>query len=81
MFQRLSQRRLFDIGALPGAERAARRGDDDPNQFLAIAGAERLKQRIMLGIGRQNAGAGLGRALHEKIAGTDQTFLDRKSVV
>ena len=61
--------------ALPGAERSARRGDDDANQFLAIAGAERLEQRVVLGIGRQDAGAGLGRALHEEIAGTDQAFL------
>ena len=78
MFQGLRQRRLFDIGAGPGPERSAGCGDDDANQFLAIAGTERLKQRIMFGIGGQDAGAGLGRALHEKITGANQAFLVRQ---
>ncbi len=75
MFQRLRQGRLFDIGAGPGPERTAGCGDDDANQFVAVAGSECLKQRVMLGIGGQDAGSGLGRALHEKITGADQAFL------
>ena len=75
MFQRLRQCRLFDVGGRPGAERSARCGDDYPHQFLAVSGAERLKQRVMFGIGRQDAGTGLRRALHEEIAGADQAFL------
>ena len=37
--------------------------------------AERLEQRVVLGIGRQDAGARFRRALHEEIAGADETFL------
>ncbi len=68
MLQCLRQRRLLDIGARPGSERSARRGDDNANQFFAIAGTERLEQRVMFGVGRQDAGPGVCRALHEKIA-------------
>ena len=59
----------------PGAERAAGCGDDHAHQFLAIAGGKRLKQRVMFGIRRQDAGACFRRALHEEIAGADQAFL------
>ena len=59
----------------PGAERPARGGDDHAHQFLAVAGGKRLKQRVVFGIGRQDAGAGFRRALHEEIAGADQAFL------
>ena len=77
-FQRLRQRRLLDVGGGPGPERSAGCGDDDANQFFAIAGAQRLKQRVMLGIRRQDAGPRLRRALHEEIAGADQAFLVRQ---
>ena len=59
----------------PGAERPARGGDDHAHQFLAVAGGERLKQCVVFGIRRQDAGAGFRRALHEEIAGTNQAFL------
>ena len=59
----------------PGPERTAGRGDDDANQFLAVARAQRLEQRVVFGIRRQDAGPGLRRALHEEIAGANQTFL------
>ena len=75
MFQRLCQRRLFDIGRGPGAERAAGSGDDDADQFLAVSRAQRLKQRIVFAIGGQDAGPRLRRALHEEIAGANQAFL------
>ena len=78
MFQRLRQRGPLDVGALPCPERPARGGDDDSNKLFAIAGAERLKQRVMFGIRRQNAGSRLGRALHEEVARAHQAFLVRK---
>ncbi len=59
----------------PGAERPAGCGDDHAHQFLAVAGGKRLKQRVVFGIRRQDAGAGFRRALHEEIAGADQAFL------
>ena len=69
----------------PGAERSARGGDDHAHQFLAIAGRKRLKQCVVFGIRRQDAGAGFRRALHEEIAGTNQAFLvgerDRRAAV
>ncbi len=85
MLQRLRQRRLFDIGGIPGAERPAGGRDDDADEFLTIARAQRLEQRVVLGIGRQDAGAGLLRALHEEIAGANQAFLvgqrDRRAAI
>ena len=46
---------------------------------------KRLKQRVVLGIGRQDAGARLRSALHEEIAGADQAFLvgkrDRRAAI
>ena len=75
MFQRLCQRRLFDVGRGPGAERSAGSGDDDADQLLAVSRAQRLKQRIVFAIGGQDAGAGFRRALHEEIAGANQAFL------
>ncbi len=41
----------------------------------AVAGAQCLEQRVVLGIGRQDAGPGLGGTLHEKITGANQAFL------
>ena len=75
MLQRLRQRCLFDIGTGPGPERSAGCGNDDADQFLPIAGPERLKQRVMLEIRWQDAGPGLCGALHEEITRTDEAFL------
>ncbi len=75
MLQRLRQRRLLDIPAGPGPERSARCGDDDAHQFLPVTGAKRLKQRVVLGIGGQDAGASGHGTLHEEIARTNQAFL------
>ena len=85
MFERLRQRRLLDVAGRPGAERPAGRSDDHAHQFLAIAGRERLKQCVVFGIRRQDAGAGFRRALHEEIAGANQAFFvgqcDRRAAV
>ena len=75
MFQRLRQRRLLDIGAGPGPERPTRGGDDDTNQLFPIAGTQRLKQRVMLGIRRQNSGPCFRSSLHEEVAGAHQALL------
>ena len=75
VFQRLRQCRLLDIGAGPCPERSTGGGDDDTNQLCSIARAQRLKQRVMLGISGQNAGPGFRRALHEEIACANKAFL------
>ena len=84
-FKRLRQGRLLDIGGGPGPERSAGCGDDDANQFLPIARTQRLEQRVMFGIRRQDAGPGLRRALHEEIAGANKAFLvgkrDRRAAI
>ena len=57
------------------AERAAGRGQDDAANVLAAAGAERLEDRVVLGIDRQHVGAGRGSSSHEQGAGAHQAFL------
>ena len=74
MAQRLLGRGGVDLRARPGAERAARGGEDDALDVLAAAGAERLEDRVVLGIDRQHGGAGLGRRAHEQAAGADQAL-------
>ncbi len=59
----------------PGAKRPARGGEHDPPHVLAPARAQRLEDRIVLGIDRQDGGAFGGRAAHEQRAGTDEAFL------
>ena len=78
MFQRLRQRRLLDVRSRPGAEGSAGGGDDDANQFLAVAGTQGLEQRVVLGIRRQDAGPCFGGALHEEVAGAHQALLVRE---
>ncbi len=78
VFQGLRKRRLLDIGNGPGPERPARGGDDDAKQLFPIAGTQRLKQCVMLGIRGQDAGAGRGGALHEEITCANKAFLVRK---
>ena len=75
MPQRLFRRRRLDRLQRPGAERAARGGQDDALDVFARAGAERLEYGIVLAIDRQHGGAGDGRAPHEQAAGANQTFL------
>ena len=81
MLQRLLDRRILDLGGGPGAERSAGRGEDDPDQFLAAAGAHRLKQRVVLGIHRQHAGAGLrGARMNTSPAQTRHSLLASATV-
>ena len=44
-------------------------------QFFAISRTQRLKQGVMLGVRRQDAGPCLSRPLHEEVAGANQTLL------
>lgn len=55
--------------------KAAGGRDDDTDELVAIARGERLEQRIVLRIRRQDAGARFRRALHEEITSADETFL------
>ena len=59
----------------PGAERAAGGGDHDAADVLARAGAERLEDRVVLGIDRQHARAVGSSRTHEHSAGADEALL------
>ncbi len=59
----------------PGAEWPAGSGQHDPPHVLAPARAQRLEDRVVLGIDRQHRGARRGRAAHEQRAGADEAFL------
>ena len=75
MLERLLHGDVPDCFEREGAERPARGGQHDTPHVLAPAGAQRLKDRIVLGIDRQDRRAGGGRPPHEQRAGTDETFL------
>ena len=53
MLERLLQRDLADRLERPSAKRPAGSGQDDAAHILAAAGAERLEDRVVLGIDRQ----------------------------
>ena len=57
MLERLLERRRAHLLARPGAERPARGGEDDAAHVLARARAQRLEDRVVLGIDRQHARA------------------------
>ena len=59
----------------PRAERTAGCGENDAPHILAPPGAERLENRVVLGIDRQHGRAGRGGTAHEQRAGADQAFL------
>ncbi len=67
--------RGFELLRCPGAERPARRGQNDALDIIAVAAAERLKQRVVLAVDRQDRRAGRRGAAHEEAAGANQTFL------
>ena len=58
-----------------GAERAARRGQDDPLDGAAVAVGHRLEDRVVLGIDRQQRRAGLAHGAQHHLAGADQASL------
>ena len=58
-----------------GAERAARRGQHDLLDRAAIAVGHRLENRVVLGIDRQQRGAGFAHRAQHDLAGADQRFL------
>ena len=75
MLERLLHRHFAQLLQRPGAERPAGGGQDDATHFFAPARHQRLEDRVVLGIDRQDCRAGGGRAAHEQGAGTDQAFL------
>ena len=75
MLERLLHRHLADRLDRPGAERTAGGGQHDAAYVLAPAGAEGLEDGVVLGIHRQDGGAGCGCAPHEQRTGADETFL------
>ena len=66
MFERLLQRDFADCFKRPSAKWAAGGGQHDAPNVFAPAGAQRLKDGVMLGIDRQHRGAGGGGAAHEQ---------------
>ncbi len=75
MAQRLLEGRGFELLRCPGAERSAGRGQNDALDIIAVAAAERLKQRIVLAVDRQDRRAGRCGAAHEEAAGANQALL------
>ncbi len=75
MLERLLHRDLADGLDRPGAKWPSRSGQDNTAHILAPARAQRLEDRVVLGIDRQDRGAGGRRPPHEQRAGADQTFL------
>ena len=65
-------RHLLEAG---GAERAAGGGQHDLFHRAAIAVGQRLEDRVVLGIDRQQGGAGLAHRAQHHLAGADQRFL------
>ena len=61
--------------ALHSPKRAARGGDRHLDDRRGIAPAQRLKNRVVLGIHRQQARAGAARRRHHRLAGAHQRFL------
>ena len=59
----------------PGSKRPAGGGDDHALDRRRIRAAQRLKNRVVLAVHRQEPHPGLARRAHEGDAGADQTFL------
>ena len=75
MLQGLLHRDFADRVERPSAERAAGCSKHDAPDVLTPAGAERLENRIVLGIDRQDRGAFGGGAPHEQRACANQALL------
>ena len=58
-----------------GAERAAGRGQHDLLDRAAVAVVQRLEDRVVLGVHRQQRGAGLAHRAQHDLAGADQRLL------
>ncbi len=70
-------RRLRHLRRGPGAERAARCGQDEPRQ-LAVVPGDTLQHRAVLGVHRHQLAPALPRGLGHQLAGHDQRFLVRE---
>ena len=73
--QRRLRRRARHLLAAGGAERAAGGGQHDPLHRAPIAVGQRLEDRVVLGIDRQQGGAGLAHRAQHHLAGADQRLL------
>ena len=78
MRERLGARRPGDAFGAPLPKRTAGGGDRHADDFGDIAPAERLKDRIVLGIEGEQMRAMPGRRLHDDRSGADQRFLVRQ---
>ncbi len=72
---RLARRDGRHLGARAAAERPAGRGQDQPLDALGGLAAQRLEDRVVLGIDRQQHGAAARDLGHQQRAGADQAFL------
>ena len=75
MFERLLDGHFLHGLERPGAERPAGCSENDAAHVLAPAGAERLEDRVVLGIDRQHGRPRVRRLAHEECAGADETLL------
>ena len=75
MGERFGARRGGDPLGAPLAERPARGRDGHAHDRRQVAAAERLEDRVVFGIHRQQARAGLARRRHHRVAGAHQRLL------
>src|SRR6266404_1898853 len=72
MFERFGHRRTRDPLGTPGAERAARRGENEPRELGRPAPRHALQDGAVLGIDRDDFAAALTRRLGDQLARHDQ---------
>src|SRR6266566_8984382 len=72
MFERFGHRRARDPLGAPGAERAARRGENEPRELGRPAPRHALQDGAVLGIDRDDFAAALTRRLGDQLARHDQ---------
>lgn len=71
-------RHRFEFAARPTAERPAAGGQDHPAQFLRPASAQRLKNRAVFAIHRQDTRAPPRRQVHDKRTSDNERLLVRQ---
>src|SRR6266566_863401 len=78
MFERFGHRRARDPLGAPGAERAARRGENEPRELGRPAPRHALQDGAVLGIDRDDFATALTRRLRDQLARHHQRFLVRQ---